>query len=52
MIILTLFLIAQGIMNALMAAFIYDQHKKTRKDLQEIKVKLTNIKKRQLKGVK
>ena len=49
MILLTLFLIAQGVMTALLAGFIYDQHKRTRKETQEIKVRLTNIKKRQLK---
>ncbi len=45
MVILTLFLIAQGVMIALLASFIYDQHKRTRKDQQEIKTRLTQVKK-------
>jgi cell shape-determining protein MreC len=49
MILLTLFLIAQGLMVALLSRFIYiqlfTQHKKTRKEIQEVKTRLTQMRK-------
>lgn len=42
-------LIYLALLNIALAKFIYVQHKKTRKELQEIKVRLTNVKKRQLR---
>jgi hypothetical protein len=39
-----------GLLNILLAYFIHRQHVKTRKELQEVKTKLTWIKKRQKGG--
>lgn len=45
-----LLLVAIGALQAFLAKFIFDENKKTRKELQEIKTRLAWVKKRQLKG--
>ncbi len=52
MVLLTLFLIAQGLMIAFLAGFIHAEHKKTRSDIQQVKTSQRASQKRERKLLK